>query len=85
MKAWRWALWLVPVAACTLGEPVSEGACVEAHGATQVCYDGLVPCGGATLDGSCEAGGYTVAVEACDALIAGTEGGFVEPGLCPSS
>lgn len=85
MRTWRRALWLVPLMACSLTEPLAEGACVESHGASHVCFDGLVPCGGTALDSACEDHGYTVPVEACDALIAGTEGGYVEPGLCPGS
>jgi hypothetical protein len=80
----RWgAIWMLTLAGCTLPVEPLPGACIEAYDAQQVCFDGTDGCQGDALDGSCADAGYTVAVEDCDALIAGTEGGYVEPGLCP--
>ncbi len=79
----RWAWLLLPLCGCTLGEGALPGACIEAFDAQQVCFDGAPSCEGEAVDEGCADAGYTVPVEACDALIAGTEGGFVEPGLCP--
>jgi len=65
-------------------ESVSVG-CLLPFDDQPVCFDQdlSATCDGQALPSSCTDAGYTVAVESCEVRIAGTEGGFIEPGLCP--
>jgi len=67
-------------------EGVDALGCVQAFDDADVCFD-LAPadtCDGTSLHASCEDGGFSVPVESCSVRIAGTDGGFLEPGLCPA-
>jgi len=87
MGRWRTGLVATLFFACGAcgDEELVDGACVVPFSDQPVCFDRTLdePCDGRELDDGCIPSGYTVAVDDCAVHVAGTEGGYVEPGMCP--